>query len=200
MVRTRVKRNLIRFLDSRWGFIHHLQVGVFAVAVAGAIIGISALATGTTGNLDESNIDINQSAASSTHTASNPASTTAAETELAQLPKDTKSTVAEIKAPQDTQPASSTAKKKEKAATLTETCDQRLLQTAKDMLARKTNLETIRHRDILRALQNIGLVTRFLNPNIYSYRLSAESDKHEKMLTSIQLQYKQDLASAHCSV
>lgn len=138
---------------------HRLQVGVFAVFVAGAIVGTSALATQATVRIDQSTVS-----SSSTRSTASPDSVK--QSELAQLPKAAQPTVSEIEVPNPKNMPPRSTSAAVKTTTPPVACDQALRQAAKDTQARRTMSETARHQQILRTLQNTGLVTRFLNPNM----------------------------------
>jgi len=78
-------------------------------------------------------------------------------------------------------------------------CNNSDREWALDNRSQQLHAETARHRHVLRSLQSTGLVTRFLNPYIYSSRVSQEETTHHRVVKQIQHKYLANLARAQCS-
>lgn len=77
-------------------------------------------------------------------------------------------------------------------------CHQSKKRLATIVRSNKLEKETTRHKRALWSLRRIGLVTRLLNPGMYSSEVAAERSRHKKQVARIHQQYKDTLQLAHC--
>lgn len=77
-------------------------------------------------------------------------------------------------------------------------CNQTARIEAQKKHSNQLHSESIRHRHVFRSLQATGVITKFLNPFLYSHRIDRENAKHSHQLEKIELTNKTALKNANC--
>ncbi len=189
----KARGGIVNGLNRRWGIAQRLKAGLFAIAVSSVIIGISALATITSEQVDESVL-----ASHTTPTADKSEATTKSYDASSAAPQETKKIIVPATPPKATSPAASATMATKKSAP--KDCAVQQRSTAIQNKTKALRKESVRHKQAIRDLQSTGLLTRVFNPGMYSYRWTKEANDHKDTLNTVHKQFKQSLQQAHCTL